>query len=168
MSDILNFIEAELACRRGGKTPKLGGWLGCSDFIKAHGQHFTPMPLPPEIEKGRKHQCYQDAAEYALFGGDELYYCEGLACGVIPVSHSWLCNERGEVIDRTWAALDQGIGTEYFGIAFNVEFLRKTILQTEKWGPLIDNWTTDWPLLRKTPPEHVWKVKIKTPALEAA
>lgn len=49
--------------------------------------------------------CYHDAIAVLGELGDEAFYCEGYAAGLIPVEHAWV-SYQGEVVDVSWVADD--------------------------------------------------------------
>jgi len=82
-----------------------------------------------------------------LLPGDKLIYCEGFATGVIPVHHAWLLYDN-QVIDPTWDHMKEinDRKPEYFGIPFKLEYVAKTIRETEYYS-VLDNWVQRFPLL---------------------
>jgi hypothetical protein len=113
-------------------------YFGEYDFLLANGVEFKKT-VKVDRDLGEMGECYANAGRIALME-DEWTYVEGLAFlpGLIPMSHAWLVNDAGEIWDPTW---EYEAETEYFGVAFNTEYLRKTIMETEYWGLL--GWGTN-------------------------
>lgn len=104
--------------------------------------------------RGEIRQCYLNAANAAI-SHPELTYCEGYASSLIPVNHAWCLDPQGRVLELTW----EEPGSEYYGIPFKTEFLRRQLL-TQKYYGLIDAWQSNWPLLRGKYPKKDWYKKV--------
>lgn len=105
---------------------KLGKHFECADYTR-----------PLEMEQQAQNQCFSNCAGF-VFYGEGYVYCEGYA--VIPsvgfpVHHAWLLNAEGKVIDPTW----DDLGSEYFGIAFKEEYVRKAAIRSGMYS-VLDNW----------------------------
>lgn len=99
------------------------------------------------MKKGVIKECFSNCLKEVLGHPDRLVYCEGYATGVIPVHHAWLSYE-GKVIDPTWDGRDIiRDSTEYFGVAFNFNYVLKIATETGYYG-VIDNFAQNFPLLR--------------------
>lgn len=154
MTQIQDFLRQCVDARRllsVAAPPQLNGYVGLDDFVLQHGRYWTPAPKPRRIPFGPLKNCYQNASEASL--RHRLIYCEGYACGPIPVLHAWCVDDRGRVVDPTWRKR----GTEYFGIAFDRKYVLRALLTNGHYG-LIDAWAQRWPLLRDDPQE--WKHPI--------
>lgn len=112
-------------------------------FILDHGYYYKSISLPKDVPMGTPKQCYHNAAILSL-ARDDLTYVEGVARGILPVSHAWCINESNEVVDPTWS---YDPTDEYFGIAFNREYLAKRVFKFKRTVPLIDDWEARWPLI---------------------
>jgi hypothetical protein len=112
-------------------------------FIYDNGHYYKSIPLPKDVPMGVPKECYHNAAILSLALPD-LTYVEGVARGILPVSHAWCINESNEVVDNTWP---YNPSDEYFGIAFNREYIAKRVFKYKKAIPLIDDWEADWPLI---------------------
>lgn len=150
--EIPGYLAAEVALIRTMGRNMKGGYVSLSDFVLKHGRNFTPRAFPEGIRPGKKQQCFNNATE--ITGIDGLIYCEGYAAGVIPVLHGWCVDRGGNVIDPTWTGTGgrPSLGTEYFGIAFDTEFLYKTLSDIKRSG-IIDAWEDNWPVLHAHPNE---------------
>lgn len=88
----------------------------------------------PSTAKG----CFQNAAT-SVFDYPELTYVEGYAAPAsMPgffTEHAWLIDSDGILIDKTWAD-----GTDYFGIPFDTDVVRKAALSSEMYGILSNLW----------------------------
>lgn len=106
-------------------------------LVLAHGRAFKGARLPDGMERGTKHECFNNALLLAV-GNHDLYYCEGFAYGVVPTHHAWCVDRNGRVIDPTWdeperavyaglvmrtkAAMDFAIKRGYYGMLYTREF----------------------------------------------
>lgn len=148
MNPVKEFLNAEMQVRKLMPIQhRIGNYSCPTEFILKHGREFRYSKLPKYISRGQMRECFKNAAEWVLLQDhpEPLFYCEGYASGIIPVHHAWICNARGEVLERTWKPKHQL--TFYFGIPFKTKFLRERILETECWMSLIDDWQNGWPLL---------------------
>lgn len=141
---IKEFLEMQVNLLNTGNFPKIGHYFGCADFILQHGVPFEAVNLPDMYELGEKKQCFANAASAALHHL-ELIYCEGYACGVIPVHHAWCIDcETRETVDLTW---DRGHAFGYYGIPMNIEYVMKAVNEKGTYG-VIDDWKNEWPMLK--------------------
>ena len=126
-------------------------------FVLKHGRNFKPQRTPDKYIdlRGEIKECFKNSAMAACLCRD-LIYCEGYACGFIPVMHAWCVTLDGRLVELTW----RDIGTEYFGIPFKSEFLRRKLLESKYYG-LIDDWHNNWPLVRGKHPKSEWFKKLK-------
>jgi len=98
-----------------------------------------------------------------------LAYVEGYAISFFPLHHGWL-TLNGKVVDVTLrlqkeemfsrkTALhrrrlrDRVIGEfhgsrQYYGIELTMQQIRDRVTRTGRWGTLLDEWESGWPLLR--------------------
>lgn len=153
MSDIKQYLNAVLVMQhrcheKDGSRRKDWKYFCIEDFVSKRGQLFSPPAgdLPADVPKGIIKECYKnciDATILCCSDSPDYFYCEGYATGLIPMLHAWLVTTDGEVVDPTWPEP----GTEYFGVAFKPDFVRKQTLSQGHYG-LIDAWTSEWPLLK--------------------
>src|SRR5215831_13237626 len=99
-------------------------------FILEHGRSWTvdlnEPPRPKGLRRGRKKECYSNAGRLAL-DHPEWRYVEGyvalaLGEGELVIDHAWLA-DGDRVIEPTLP----GYGTEYFGVAVELDSLRQNI-----------------------------------------
>ena len=140
-----DYMEALTCIRKNHMSSPPGFKYACmEDFVLQEGREFTPAPLPDDIPRGVIKECYKNSFDI-LFEKPDLTYCEGYAHGaVIPVMHAWLATSDGKVVDATWPE----IGSAYWGIPFERDFVMKTAMTREVYG-VIDNWEENYPLLRE-------------------
>jgi hypothetical protein len=103
-----------------------------------------------QINKPRIGECYKNAQKYAIFGNNDLVYCEGYwlwAGGIFPVHHAWLVDSEGHVIDFTAEACDRKHSCkvnheedEYFGVTIPEWFIQKQMLESKVWGVISWEW----------------------------
>lgn len=121
------------------------------EFVLEHGKRYEVMNKPKWVKKGIIKECFKNSFDAVLINPTELTYCEGYATGVIPVHHAWLVY-KDKVIDPTWHGRNIiNKNTEYFGVEFNWNYVRKVALETGYYG-VLDNFTQNFPLLRG---EHI-------------
>lgn len=94
----------------------------------AAAQHGGPFPtvadsLPKGMAKGMPMHCHVNSRRVAL-RSPRFRYAEGVARPIPDawgsrLSHAWLVDEEGAVIDRTWAS-----GTDYHGFVVPASTLR--------------------------------------------
>lgn len=85
-------------------------------FVLENGREYEAAPLPPDIPKMQKKECFNNALSIA--DDDELVYTEGY--GLRPslgllIYHAWCVTPDGKVVDPTW---DDPETCQYFGIEF--------------------------------------------------
>jgi hypothetical protein len=110
-------------------------------FIMNNGRSWTPQDKPCLYERGEPQQCFSNAFDLATRDFD-LVYVEGYAYNIIPVSHAWVVDQDGNVIDTTW---EDPANCIYFGIPFDTKYLIQSTFKTEYYG-LLDDWRNGWPL----------------------
>ena len=94
---------------------------------------------------GRPRECFRNATNLALRKPDLYTYVEGYAVNIwiptSPVAHAWCIDSQNFVVDPTWEE-----GTEYFGVAFRHDYLRRILKGKRDYG-LIDNHEMNYPLV---------------------
>jgi hypothetical protein len=104
--------------------------------------------------KGKQKACFKNCFQ-AMWEYREFRYCEGFATDDelnLAISHAWLVNENGDVIDPTW---DENItGCTYFGVVFNREFVIETATITKHYGILNNDLMNGHKLHREGFPPH--------------
>ena len=143
-AEIKDFLEMQVQCIQAGNFPKFGRYVGWSDFILQHGIPFEATDLPEQYELGTPQECFSNAFRAADTHWN-LIYCEGYACGVIPVHHAWCVDqETRSVVEVTWER-ENTFG--YYGIPMNFHYVKQTIFRKETYG-VIDDWKDEWPILK--------------------
>jgi hypothetical protein len=141
---IKEFLEMQVNHLKTGNFPKIGHYFGWSDFILQHGISFDATDLPEQYERGAPKECFANAYQAA---GDHwnLVYCEGYACGLIPVHHAWCVDqETRSVVEVTWTRDNT---FEYLGIPMNFHYVTQAIARKGTHG-VIDDWKNEWPMLK--------------------
>ena len=149
-NELSNVLE-HLAMMAPTFQPQKGWRFGnYEQLVLEYGQHFTPKPLPPDVELGEKKQCFANAL-WLSYGRRDLIYCEGFASSGVAVMHAWCVDKAGNVVDPTWSG--RVAETEYFGIPFRTRWVIRLMAQKEQTG-VIDNWEHDLPLLHYGIPQR--------------
>lgn len=109
----------------------------CDEIILKHGTSANPKPLPSNISKGMPRCCYYNCQQLVLTN-NELTYVEGYAIPqnslpgdlsfLLPISHAWLLDRDGAIIDPTW----EPFGLVYLGIPFSTEWLKSVWVAREQ------------------------------------
>lgn len=113
-------------------------------LVLDHGRAFTPQPLPDDIPRGPKGNCYENSLHAALDSGGEYGYAEGWATSSIglPIQHAWLVDADGNAYDPTWDH-----DAEYYGIAFDADWAWDRVVAQDVHGILANDWRADAALL---------------------
>lgn len=117
------------------------------ELILKHGKYFHPAEgLPKGCKRGRSRECYMNASKNMYAKG--LTYTEGYAIAQglpFPVEHAWLTDDKGFAYELTWPEP----GQEYFGVRMDRKFVNETMLRTETYGILGNDWQDEHRLLRE-------------------
>lgn len=150
-----DMLQETIEERKGTKRP---GWkyVWHEDFVLENGRQYYVISFPTEFKKaaGKMKDCYRNAFYLAEKYPDKLTYVEGFAvsahCPYFPTLHAW-CTDGNNAIDPTW----RNSGFQYYGVAFNFSYVRKTIVEKGSFG-VMDNWKDKYPLLRGV--EDGWRI----------
>lgn len=102
-------------------------------LLLTHGHHYCFDHRSFRGKRGKVHGCYENAAKIAL-DDPEFTYVEGYVGVLIPIEHAWVIGLDGCVRDPTLRNTKDNRVTEYFGIPFKTDYLRRTIVRTKVWG----------------------------------
>ena len=91
-----------------------------------YGQNWPPRPLSRDVKLRPERHCYHNA--YSLALECRFTYVEGYAG---HLEHAWCVDRYGKVVDPTWPK-DLRIGIDYFGIAFNIDWISSKIFEYHK------------------------------------
>ncbi len=107
-------------------------------FVLKHGRDFRFARLPKILRAGELKMCFVNAYKAASAHPDKFFYCEGYATAldqyrepIIPCEHAWICDRTGIAFDPTWQ-----YGRDYFGVAFDLEFVTRIIMKSTNYGVL--------------------------------
>lgn len=144
VSDYLKFIASSR--RQFGRLPTEWQYSCLEEFVLLNGTSYTnKMSRPKWVPKGAIKECFSNCFNAIIRHPNKLVYCEGYATALIPVHHAWLLYD-GKIIDPTWDA--QKIdAVEYFGIAFNYEYVVQTAINTGYYS-VLDNFAQHHPLIK--------------------
>ena len=128
------------------------------DLLLGEGREWTPADLPPDVRPMKMKECFRNAFVLAESRPD-LTYVEGFASCIIPCHHAWTVDQEGRVVDPTWLPRkgSDWEGRSYFGVPFDLDYLRRVQLETEVFGVFF----TSIPTLTRDPAEYVapgWRV----------
>ena len=143
-SGIKEYLEMQVNLLKTGNFSKIGSYHGCADFIIQHGISFGAVDLPDQYEMGEPQQCFANAYQAA---GDhpDLIYCEGYACGIIPVHHAWCVDQQTRsVVEVTW---ERSHTFGYLGVPINFHYVIQAVARKGTHG-VIDDWKNEWPMLK--------------------
>jgi hypothetical protein len=106
-------------------------------FILITGQPFRAQPLPARYRRAKPRECFGNAIALAKRSKGRLVYVEGYAMrdklpGLL-VHHAWCVDERGDVIDPTWADPE---AASYFGRVFSLAEWERETDRTETMSAL--------------------------------
>ncbi len=76
----------------------------------------------------------------------------------LAISHAWLIDDRGRVIDPTWD--DFLTGCTYFGVVFNYEYVVEVATKTGHYGVLGSDFLSDRTLQRQGFGDRALQTKI--------
>jgi hypothetical protein len=145
-TDIEDFLTAITMLQN--STPDGKDRPSVEKFILENGRYFKPAPLPRNIPHGDIHSCFENAFLLAVKNKTKYFYCEGYATtGLLPTLHAWGVTADGKVIDPTWCPDGSNEKMEYFGIAFDWDYITKQFKSMKHFG-LINDAKRKWPLLR--------------------
>jgi hypothetical protein len=122
-------------------------------LVLAYGQPFLKTVKSPF--KGKTKACFENCFQ-ALLGYPNFHYCEGFAIDdelPIAVSHAWLINDAGEVVDPTWVGKKHK-GSTYFGMALTREFVFEVAQKTKCYGILDSDYMNNHCLMREGFPSN--------------
>ncbi len=99
------------------------------ELVLELGQEMKPAITSKEL-RGEPKNCYGNCQTLA-FIEPELTYCEGFALSNsidFPVSHAWLLDQSGKVVEVTW----EEPGRAYLGITFSTAFVKSILKKREE------------------------------------
>lgn len=138
MKVIAQYLELLRSCQQ--THAREAGYEGetMATLLLKHGVEYTApvRPRPQGVRKMTDKMCFRNAANMVV-GDSSLIYVEGYAASSIgfPCHHAWVVTRTGVLIDPTW----RKVGTEYFGIPFNREYLFTVMARSGVYG-ILDNW----------------------------
>jgi hypothetical protein len=139
---VTEYLEQMTNLVRGLKRANDWKYQCIEEFVLKNGKVFSVNGT--KVKRGRTKECFKNAFCLAEYNPD-LSYVEGYATFFnlgFPVLHAWCVDKQGNVYDPTWKKL----GDEYFGVVFELSFVRETIFARKKFG-VIDNREMNFPLL---------------------
>jgi hypothetical protein len=109
-------------------------------FKLQNARDYAIGPHSYSLPRGEPKQCYMNATHLAL-ELPHLTYVEGnISMMGIPIEHAWCVDEEGAVVDPTIApGLKDGSFdrvSDYFGIPFRTDYVRKASLRNGVYGML--------------------------------
>ena len=130
------------------------------DLVLALGEGMIGEPRPEWLDRMTPQACYSNCWELCLDSENLTYYeGYGLKKGlIIPVSHAWVVNEEGRVIDPTWTEPETAV---YWGIPIDRNVLVEASTRTGMSAVLESDWMADNWFLREG-----WKTLTRAGILE--
>lgn len=126
-------------------------YSGFAEALLKNGRAFQTAPLPKGVKPGHQGMCYMDAFQLADRRPD-LTYVEGhVTTFDVPIEHAWTVDQNGTVVDPTLgrrATAKDWASREYFGIPFNIDYVRDTIMARKIYG-VFYNPEQQFPILRE-------------------
>lgn len=109
-----------------------------TQWLEREGREYTAAPLPADIPRGTPKNCFGNATHLVSdnhwFGDGSLQYVEGVVTrGAFLIYHAWAVRPDGTVVDPT---LDRPEECRYFGVPFDIAWLRRYIAKTKYYGVL--------------------------------
>lgn len=120
-------------------------YLSLYEYVLEEGKLYEAAPLPEEFTKHDNRECFGNAFDLASTH-DDLTYVEGYALRLIPIMHAWVTRDGVTAIDPTW---DNPEECQYFGVEFPIGLVAASALRNNRYGSVIDDWGSEWPLLRE-------------------
>ena len=112
----------------------IAGYSPQAKFLQAHGVAFTPNEHSYKGKRGKKHQCFANAAHEAL--NKNRIYVEGyITCHGLPLEHAWTIDNEGNMFDPTLKPPCDSIDG-YFGVPFKTEYLAQCLVTNKVYGLL--------------------------------
>ena len=130
LTDAVKWRVSSFNHLHGGESP-----LSIEKFILECGAlEKSGSPLPKNIRKGPKKECFVTCAEFIIRAGlnSGYWYMEGLAESStvkgFPIHHAWLEDVNGNVFDPTW---DDPEKCTYLGIAIPYHLLLEELAKNK-------------------------------------
>lgn len=125
-------------------------------FFQEHARFYTPAPKPRSIKRGPAKQCFWTCQEYVLDRPKtKLVYVEGYGIsgtmltrhpgGGFAMTHAWLVDPEGRVVDLTWPLSEHGA---YYGVPFLRSYVLRKGAELGGVCPLIDRMEDGFKLVR--------------------
>ena len=110
------------------------------EFVLNEGTEMRLARCNPRRAKMTAKECYRNATLLATMH-PKYTYVEGFAMSPslpLALSHAWVLNSKGEVLDPTWGWRD---GTVYLGVPFETEDLIERTTTSGYYGVLSNGMT---------------------------
>jgi hypothetical protein len=111
-------------------------------FMLENARNYAIGPQTFSGPRGEAKACFKNATHLAL-ENPSLTYVEGKVGVLTPVDHAWCITPDGVVVDPTLDKGNKGITdgtydriTEYYGVPFHTDYLRKAIMKNGNYGLL--------------------------------
>lgn len=107
-----------------------------TQFLLDHGRDYAIGPDSFKGPRGEQGQCFMNAAHLALDNPDMTYVEGKVHCHGIGLDHGWCVDADGIVVDPTIRDGHDGHISDYFGVPFKTNYLRKALLWNGYYGLL--------------------------------
>jgi hypothetical protein len=105
-------------------------------WLAEHGRQYM---IDEKTYAGRRmqmKQCFTNASRLVVHDRS-LTYCEGyVSVYGVPIHHAWVIDKNDKVRDPTLREDSKIPKCEYFGVAFTLEYVTKSMLINEVYGLL--------------------------------
>lgn len=136
------------------------------EWLLKNGEPFGPIIKRPKgLHLKKIKQCYQNTFQAVLYNEvdpTEWFYTEGVVHrdGLpIEISHAWLSNRKGEVIDLTLR--DAGPKETYYGIPFKLDYVVEQTMKNGYYGLFSDGCTYNQDVIKTVNKGRAWRKNAK-------
>ena len=109
-------------------------YFNIGELFEKYGKEYEIGPHTFSGKRMKRHGCFQNSANL-VFENSNLIYVEGYVSVMgVPLEHAWVIDKAAPTIVIDPTLEKPNFDSEYLGIPFNTEYVRKTVLKTKVWG----------------------------------